>query len=43
MPYNPGVNQSTKQRRRLVPAALRTPAPGYAERYAAVANHGGVL
>ena len=34
-PANPRVNRSAKQRRRLVPVALRAPAPGYAERSAA--------
>ena len=32
---NPGVNRSAKERCSLVPVALRAPAPGYAERYAA--------
>lgn len=32
---NNGVNRSAKRRRRLVPAALRASAPGYAERSAA--------
>ena len=31
---NKGMNRSAKERRSLVPVALRAPAPGYAQRWA---------
>jgi hypothetical protein len=34
MTPNPGINRSAQRRRRWVPVALRTPAPGYAQRWA---------
>jgi hypothetical protein len=35
MTPNPGINRSAQRRRRWVPVALRTPAPGYAQRWVA--------
>ena len=33
---NPGINRSAQEQCSWVPAALRAPAPGYAQRYVAL-------
>ena len=35
MTANPAIDRSAQRRRRWVPVALRAPAPGHCERYAA--------